>query len=33
MTITDTYKCFNLEKIIEDLRDIDIETLKNNIFS
>ena len=33
MTITDTYECFNLEKIIEDLRDIDIETLKNNILA
>lgn len=31
MTITDTYECFNLEKIVEEIRDIDIETLKNNI--
>ena len=30
MRITDKYKCFNLEKIIEDLRDIDIKTLENN---
>lgn len=30
MTITDKYECFNLEKIIEDLRDIDITTLENN---
>ncbi|MDA0066641.1 hypothetical protein OFS07_10575 [Brachyspira hyodysenteriae] len=31
MTITDTYECFNLEKIIEDLRNIDIKTLENNV--
>lgn len=30
MRITDKYECFNLEKIIEDLRDIDIKTLENN---
>ena len=31
MTIADRYECFNLEKIVEEIRDIDIETLKNNI--
>ena len=31
MTIADRYECFNLEKIMEEIRDIDIETLKNNI--
>ena len=30
MTIADRYECFDLEKIIEDLRDIDIKTLENN---
>lgn len=31
MTIADRYECFNLEKIVEEIRDIDIETLKNNV--
>ena len=31
MTIADRYECFNLEKIVEEIRDIDIEILKNNI--
>ncbi|PCG20536.1 VRR-NUC domain-containing protein [Brachyspira sp. G79] len=31
MTIADRYEFFNLEKIVEEIRDIDIETLKNNI--
>ena len=31
MTIADRYECFNLEKIVEEIRDINIETLKNNI--
>ena len=31
MTIANRYEFFNLEKIIEEIRDIDVETLKNNI--
>ena len=33
MTIANKYEWFNLEKIVEEIRDIDIETLKNNIIA